>query len=86
MAHNVLQLQELANFVTEYFRLLQIFLRKVIVNLPDNLPFLVTAVIERLFLVEITILTTYFSSFCWQIPTFTLMFFNFQRFAILRLL
>ena len=46
---NVLQLQEVAKFVTENFRLLLNFLRNVNVNLPLNLPFLVTAVMPSVF-------------------------------------
>ena len=49
IGYNVLQLQEVAKFVTENFRLLLNFLRNVNVNLPLNLPFLVTAVMPSVF-------------------------------------
>lgn len=49
VADNGSQLQEVAKFVTEIFMLLLNFLRNVNVNLPLNLPFLVTAVTCCLF-------------------------------------
>ena len=47
---NVLQLQEVAKFVIEIFRLPLNFLRNVNVMLPHYLPFLVTAVRRSAFL------------------------------------